>query len=388
MKYLKLLLFLVILQSIEGAWRTPHDMEFKQAEMCSRAKCEPPNCRCSAMSLPKTDFKGHEKEIPQLITVTFDDAVTALNYAQYQELFADLLNPDHCEAKACFYVSHEYTDYSKVNALYNEGHEIALHSITHGAGTDYWRNADVDLLMREFGQQIDMLERFAKIDRRHIRGMRLPFLQISGNNSFIAAKRLGLLYDSSWPTQQYRNPAMWPYTLDYLSLQDCQIRPCPTASIPGLWENPMVSWIDNEGYSCSMLDGCIFLPPDNADSLFEWMKDNFRRHYEGNRAPFGMYLHAAWFGRSGNYFKAFRKFLEYANSLPDVYITTPSAVIQYMKHPSLGKPFKGCFKKPQTTCKPVTCGLAKQPTGEMRYMTVCDKCPEVYPWLDNPLGEI
>lgn len=80
--------------------------------------------------------------------------------------------------------------------------------------------------------------------------------------------------------------------------------------------------------------------------------------------------------------------MEYANSLPDVYITTPSAVIQYMKHPSLGKPFKGCFKKPQTICRPVSCALQKQSSGETRYMTVCDQCPEVYPWLDNPLGEI
>lgn len=161
--------------------------------------------------------------------------------------------------------------------------------------------------MREFGNQIDIMEKFAKINRKHIRGMRLPFLQLSGNNSYIAAKRLGLLYDSSWPTQRYRKPAMWPYTLDYLSVQDCQIGPCPTVSLPGLWVNPMVTWVDKEGYSCSMLDGCIYLPEDKVNSLFEWMKENFHRHYDNNRAPFGMYLHAAWFGRSANYFKALRK---------------------------------------------------------------------------------
>ncbi|XP_037821242.1 chitin deacetylase 8 [Lucilia sericata] len=383
-----LLIFGCLFSGLECAFRKPLDFELKQAEPCSTEKCQPPHCRCSGMTLPKKEFKGHEKEIPQFITVTFDDAVNAINYEQYQELFNSLLNPDHCEVKATFYVSHEYTDYSKLNALYNEGHEIALHSITHGAGTEYWRQADVDLIMREFGNQIDILEKFAKINRKHIRGMRLPFLQISGNNTYVAAKRLGLLYDSSWPTQQYRNPAMWPYTLDYLSVQDCQIRPCPTASLPGLWVYPMVTWVDKEGYSCSMLDGCIYLPEDKVESLFEWMKENFHRHYDNNRAPFGMFLHAAWFGRSPNYIKAFRKFLEYANSLPDVYITTPTSVIQYMKHPTLGKPFKGCFKKPQTSCRPISCALQKQSTGETRYMTVCDNCPEVYPWLDNPLGEI
>uniref|UniRef100_A0A1A9ZI54 NodB homology domain-containing protein n=1 Tax=Glossina pallidipes TaxID=7398 RepID=A0A1A9ZI54_GLOPL len=382
------LLTYTLLVTAEAAYQTPIYVDAERAKICSTRICLPPMCRCSGLTLPKSAYKGHEKEIPQFITVTFDDAVTALNYEQYQQIFANLYNPDRCEAKGTFYVSHDYTDYAKVNALYNEGHEIALHSITHGNGTEYWRNANENLMMREFGQQIVILERFAKINRKHIRGMRLPFLQAAGNTSFVVAKSLGLLYDSSWPTQMYKDPAMWPYTLDYLSVQDCQIGPCPTASLPGLWVNPMVMWTDVEGYSCSMIDGCIFLPKDDVDALFEWIKKNFLRHYEGNRAPFGMYLHAAWFSRGNNYLKAFRKFLEYANSLHDVYLVTPSQVIQYLKHPSLGRPFKGCFKKPKVPCQPTTCALEKTLTGETRYMTCCDSCPEVYPWLDNPLGEI
>ncbi|TMW45108.1 hypothetical protein DOY81_009812, partial [Sarcophaga bullata] len=369
-----ILISIVILGNIEAAWRKPSDIELKEAEPCSQEKCQPPNCRCSGMTLPKAEFKGHEKEIPQFITVTFDDAVTGLNYLQYQELFNNLKNPDHCEVKATFYVSHEYTDYTKLNALYNEGHEIALHSITHGAGTEYWRQADVDLLMREFGNQIDILERFAKINRKPSRAC----VCLSYKYGYRVIIRMWLL--NVW--------ACYTIVLGLRNSIDCQIPPCPTASLPGLWVNPMVTWVDMEGYSCSMLDGCIYLPEDKVDSMFEWMKENFHRHYDNNRAPFGMYLHAAWFGRSPNYIKAFRKFLEYANSLPDVYITTPTSVVQYLRHPTLGKPFKGCFKKPQTTCRPVTCSLQKQSTGETRYMTVCDRCPEVYPWLDNPLGEL
>lgn len=62
--------------------------------------------------------------------VTFDDAVTALNYDFIDKSINKLTNPDGCPAQATFYVSHEYTDYSKVHDLYSEGHEIALHSIT------------------------------------------------------------------------------------------------------------------------------------------------------------------------------------------------------------------------------------------------------------------
>ncbi|XP_039957672.1 chitin deacetylase 7 [Bactrocera neohumeralis] len=364
---------------------TGNFLPLKKAGHCNIEKCQLPNCRCSGLRLPSADFKGHVKEIPQLITVTFDDAVNVINYEQYQQIFDGLVNPDNCSVRGTFFVSHEYTDYTLVNALYQQGHEIALHSVTHGSGTDYWREADVERLMAEFGQQIDMLVEFAKVNRKHIRGVRLPFLQISGNNTYEAAKRLGLLYDSSWPSQ--RNPPMWPYTLDYRSTQDCQIGPCPNAAIPGFWVSPMVTWLDTVGYNCAMIDGCIFPPKDEVDTLFEWMVDNFKRHYDGNRAPFGMYLHAAWFQRGRHYFEAFRKFLLYVNTLPDVYLTTASGVIHYMKHPTLGKPFPGCPKKPNTTCIKRNCGLRKMESGETRYMNVCDTCPSVYPWLGNALGQ-
>ncbi|TDG50568.1 hypothetical protein AWZ03_002872 [Drosophila navojoa] len=357
-----------------------------KAEPCSAAKCKLPDCRCSDATLPKPKFKGKEQEIPQFVTITFDDAVNAVNYAQYELLFSGLVNPDGCAATGTFFVSHEYTDYVRVNALYNAGHEIALHSVTHGDGTDYWREADVETIEREFGAQLQMLEAFAKVDPKRVHGVRLPFLQISGNNSFEAIKNLGLTYDSSWPTQQHKNPAMWPYTLDFLSTQDCQIGPCPDAALPGVWVNPMVTWTDTEGYSCSMIDACAFPPADDVDALFEWMLENFNRHYKGNRAPFGMYLHAAWFSRGRNYFAAFKKFMQHLTTYPDVYMTSVSRMLEYVRKPVLGRPFKSCEKTPKTTCQAVHCNVQKTSTAETRYMSVCDKCPTVYPWLNNPLG--
>ncbi|XP_030554082.1 uncharacterized protein LOC115757805 [Drosophila novamexicana] len=358
-----------------------------RAEPCSAAKCKLPECRCSDAILPRPKFKGKEHEIPQFVTITFDDAVNAVNYAQYELLFDGLSNPDGCAATGTFFLSHEYTDYVRVNALYNAGHEIALHSVTHGDGTDYWREADVETIEREFGAQLQMLETFAKVNAKRVQGIRLPFLQISGNNSFEAVKNLGLTYDSSWPTQQHKEPAMWPYTLDYLSIQDCQIGPCPDAALPGVWVNPMVTWTDTEGYSCSMIDACAYPPADDVDALFEWMLENFNRHYKGNRAPFGMYLHAAWFARGRNYFAAFKKFMHHLSTYPDVYMTGVSRMLEYVKKPVLGQPFKSCEEKPNTSCQPVHCNVQKVSTGETRYMSVCDKCPIVYPWLGNPLGQ-
>ncbi|XP_017078809.1 chitin deacetylase 8 [Drosophila eugracilis] len=357
------------------------------AETCKAANCKLPDCRCSDAVLPRSKFQGKESEIPQFVTITFDDAVNAVNFAQYELLFEGLTNPDGCEAAGTFFLSHEYTDYVRVNALYRAGHEIALHSVTHGDGTDYWRSADLATVEREFGDQLKMLETFAKVDPKKIQGMRLPFLQISGNTTFEAARRLGLTYDSSWPTQQFKDPAMWPYTLDYKSKQDCQIGPCPEASIPGFWVNPMVTWTDTEGYSCSMIDACVYPPEDDVDELFDWMLENFNRHYEGSRAPFGMYLHAAWFSRGNNYFGAFKKFINHLNTYTDVYFTGISRMLEYVKKPVLGAPFKECLALPEAECRAVQCHVQKMTTGEERYMNVCDKCPAVYPWLDNPLGQ-
>ncbi|KAH8395378.1 hypothetical protein KR222_003398 [Zaprionus bogoriensis] len=359
----------------------------QKADGCSALKCKLPDCRCSDATLPRPKFKGKEHEIPQFVTITFDDAVNAVNYAQYDLLFDGLSNPDGCPATGTFFLSHEYTDYVLVNALYNAGHEIALHSVTHGDGTDYWREANVETIEREYGAQLEILKKFAKVDPKSVRGMRLPFLQISGNNTFLAAKSLGLAYDSSWPTQQFKNPPMWPYTLDYQSIQDCQIGPCPDAAVPGVWVNPMVTWTDTEGYSCSMIDACAYPPEDNIEALFEWMLENFNRHYQGNRAPFGMYLHAAWFSRGRNYFAAFKKFMHYLSTYPDVYMTGISRMLEYVRKPVLGQPFKSCESKPNTICQAVHCSVQKLSTGEVRYMSVCEKCPAVYPWLDNPTGE-
>ncbi|XP_062135395.1 chitin deacetylase 7 [Drosophila sulfurigaster albostrigata] len=361
-------------------------LDLQKAEPCSAAKCKLPDCRCSDATLPRPKFKGKEQEIPQFVTITFDDAVNAVNYAQYDLLFDGLTNPDGCPATGTFFLSHEYTDYVRVNALYNAGHEIALHSVTHGDGTDYWREADIDTIESEFGAQLQILETFAKVDPKKIQGMRLPFLQISGNKTFEAVKSLGLTYDSSWPTQQFKNPPMWPYTLDYLSVQDCQIGPCPNAELPGVWVNPMVTWTDTEGYSCSMIDACAYPPADEIDALFEWMLENFNRHYQSNRAPFGMYLHAAWFSRGRNNFAAFKKFVHHLSTYPDVYMTGISRMLEYVKKPVLGEPFKSCEVKPKTQCQAVHCNVEKTSTGEIRYMSVCDKCPIVYPWLKNPLG--
>ena len=64
------------------------------------------------------------------------------------------------------------------------------------------------------------------------------------------------------------------------------------------------------------------------------MRSNFLRHYQSNKAPFGVYLQAnAWFQAASYNFAAYLQFLDYIGTLDDVYIV------------SMGKVFFSALKK-------------------------------------------
>lgn len=131
-----------------------------------------------------------------------------------------------------------------------------------------------------------------------------------------------------------------------------------------------------------------FSRPTEVDELVDFFIENFNREYKGNRAPFGFYVHAAWFLKGDNHFEAYLKFIEYLQSLPDVYIVNSSFVLDWIKNPVSIKngPLKSkCTQTYEPQCTAKACALKK---GEVeRWMTSCvTKCPAVYPWLGNPLG--
>lgn len=71
------------------------------------------------------------EQTPQIVLLTFDDAVNDLNKLLYSDLFENgRENPNGCPISATFYVSHEWTDYSQVQNLYADGHEVASHTVS------------------------------------------------------------------------------------------------------------------------------------------------------------------------------------------------------------------------------------------------------------------
>lgn len=71
------------------------------------------------------------EETPQMVLMTFDDAINDLNKDYYTEIFQNgRKNPNGCSIAATFYVSHEWTDYGQVQTMYADGHEMASHTVS------------------------------------------------------------------------------------------------------------------------------------------------------------------------------------------------------------------------------------------------------------------
>lgn len=186
-------------------------------EKCRKSNCFPPNCRCSQAPPPGNLPLA---EIPQFVYLTFDDAVHNENIDFITKIFNESnYGYNGCPAVGTFFVSHEYTDYSIINKLYSEGHEIALHSITHS----HFGNANLKQMIAEFVGQRKIVSQFANIPESEMVGIRMPFLQLAGDHQYEMLSKYGFEYDFS--RTQVNSKRMWPYTLDYETTQDCFLGP-------------------------------------------------------------------------------------------------------------------------------------------------------------------
>lgn len=93
----------------------------------------------------------------------------------------------------------------------------------------------------------------------------------------------------------------------------------------------MVMWQDLNGGRCSMGDACS--NPPEAENVTKMIMKNFDRHYTTNRAPFGLYYHAAWFTQP-HHKAGFIQFLDTINAMKDVYIVTNWQALQWVRDPT------------------------------------------------------
>ncbi|KAM3967605.1 chitin deacetylase-like 5 [Aphomia sociella] len=370
----------------------PQPTPDKTAAKCRKDVCLLPDCYCGGKEIPG-DLPV--ETVPQIVLLTFDDSVNDLNKGLYTDLFEKgRVNPNGCPISATFYVSHEWTDYSQVQNLYAAGHEMASHTISHSFGEQFSQKK----WNREVGGQREILAAYGGVKLEDVRGMRAPFLSVGGNKMFKMLYDSNFTYDSSMPVYENRPPS-WPYTLDYKLFHDCMIPPCPTKSYPGVWEVPMVMWQDLNGGRCSMGDACAN-PPD-AEGVYKMILKNFDRHYTTNRAPFGLFYHAAWFTQP-HHKEGFIMFLDFINQMQDVWIITNWQALQWVRDPTPisrinnFQPFQCNYQdRPKKCNNPKVCNLWHK--SGVRYMRTCQPCPEIYPWtgktgirssrIDNDNGE-
>ncbi|KAB7497293.1 hypothetical protein Anas_01331 [Armadillidium nasatum] len=302
------------------------------APPCDPVLCQLPECFCSNDG---TKIPGDlpRAQTPQLVMITFDGAVNHLNFDTYNTIFLEnRTSPNGCPIRATFFMTHDYNDYSKVQEMYSQGHEMAVASVSRRQGLEDESAAN---WTGEMVTMREILKNYASVNTDEVIGMRAPHLKPGRNAQFEMIYDYNFVWDSSMVVPPQKIP-VWPYTLDYKIPHECKSGTCPTGSFPGIWEIPMNShYMDErfEGGYCPYLDQCG-LNFFSENDVFEWLKSDFHRHYDKNRAPYMIAVSVNWFNTPANH-KGLLRFIDYTLSL---------------------------------------------------YMKTCSRCPSSYPWVFDARG--
>lgn len=299
-----------------------------------------PDCYCAGQSGPIP-----VEEIPQFILFTHDDITGEESTSLMNEAREGIINPNGCRAPATFFTMGAYTDCDYVRKAFDEGDEIACHTVSHEAmGMDYKG------IEAEIAGQREWLINQCGMSPDDVVGHRSPYLVNNPQHRQALAKG-GFLYDSTisehWPNQGLFNSEprttspdggsrLWPYTMDYGVAQNCRWTGnlCKEDEVyEGLWEVPV--WViqnDNYPENAFALDPCDGKKPKECDPV-ELLKFNFLKSYNGNKAPVPVFVHSFWLveKRSMSAVKTFFKWI--TDNYPDAYFVTMHQLIQWMKNP-------------------------------------------------------
>ena len=368
------------------------------AQINSNYRCDPNACKLPSCYCPSQNPPGNlsPKDIPQFMTLTYDDSVndpiwpTIINTVTNDEV-----NPNGCPISATFFVSIQYTDYYRVQSLYNSGHEIGTHTMTH-----------VNIAsLSEIAGAPAALNAFSGIPRDKLSGFRQPFLNFSTDSFRNLQNAGGFLYDSS----MVYNPAevpYWPHTLDYGSLVRCEQLQSDGGTcfgdfrFPGLWEVPLYALLNDKGGVYSAMDPVSTV---SEAEMLDVLKKNFLMHYNGNRLPMGLYFHAA---AEMNRVNAIKGFISWTlKNYPDVYWVNNQQLISWIKNPtnikdSLKNSALSCLTNATHPSNPEICdgidnngnGIADEPISNCGYpdegqvyFKSCMGCPVNVPSIRNPV---
>jgi len=387
---------------------TEEEEEEEKEGECDQSQCVLPDCFCSPDGTQAPSPGGAEvdiKEIPQIINIAFNGAVNGDNMEIYMRLFKkERINPNGCTVKGTFFVSHKYTNYSAVQELHRQGHEIAVFSVTNNEDELYWKNGGFNTWYEEMEGGRKIIERWANITDGSILGMRAPFLRVGGNTQFQMMNESLFPFDSSI-TAPLADVPIWPYTLDYNIPHSCHtnintLGGCPSEHFP-LWEIPINELdrredptFDEDLTGCQLVSSCTNV--QEKEHLRTLLQHNFERHYKTNRAPLSLSFNPSWLIQNPDFVQVISDWMDSVlSSYPEAYFMTEFQLLLWMMNPVTVQTMKSslefqdkCIVEGQPACqRPNVCPLtSRQLPGETNRLHTCMECPQHYPWLRDPDG--
>jgi len=377
------------------------DQDPNRAPDCDLAQCILPDCFCSSDGTRVPGGLDPDK-VPQMITITFNGAVNSDNIDLYQDIFtSERQNPNGCSIKGSFYVSHKYTNYSSVQELHRQGHEIGVFSVTNKDDPSYWTDGSYDDWLAEMAGARLIVERFANISDGTVIGLRAPYLRVGGNRQFEMMTDQFFVYDTSITAPLSRVP-IWPYTLYFKMPHKCHgnAQNCPSRSHP-VWEMVINELdrrddptFDEQLAGCHLVSSCSNIA--DRKQFGRMLRHNFNRHYNTNRAPLGLHFHASWLKSNKGFKEELIDFINEMIARNDVYFVTMVQVIEWMQNPKELTELrdfddwkKNCEVKGQPYChlsNPCPLNTRELP-GETLRIHTCMECPIHYPWILDPTGD-
>jgi peptidoglycan/xylan/chitin deacetylase (PgdA/CDA1 family) len=365
-----------------------------RARLLSRAKALGLVYLCFGMGAaavpPSTQPPGQlaPADTPQIVLLTFDDTVSTSSYSIVQQVLDGPVNPNGHGIKATFFVSLSYNyDFPSIRRLYDAGHEIAVHTMSHATGAD----SSLTRWRQEIAGAKRTLNLLAGIPEDEIVGFRAPFLALNNDTFRVLAER-EFLYDASileHLSGLSTSPGnlLWPYTLDDGFAQNTPASVNPAARYPGLFEIPLLAQFSN-------MTAVITTDPKDSFSTAEvealW-RQNFLARYHGNRAPYGIFLHAStsaqWLsnpGHSEERIAALKAFVEWALQMPDTWFITCKDLIGFMTSPVPASEAAAhpSFLTPERTPFP-TSEISRCAFPGNSTISVCGACPPAPPTYSN-----
>jgi peptidoglycan/xylan/chitin deacetylase (PgdA/CDA1 family) len=182
-------------------------------------------------------------EIPQFITLTFDDGVSPTRINSVREYVMTLRDSRNCPPAFTFFVSFDYTMCELVKGVYKGGNELGTHTLQHTGQPSIDQINDAIVYMNET----------CGIPKEEIKGFRTPYLDYD-QATLEHLYDLDVLYDTTIVLSDndgddigsdYGRENYWPFTLDDPDDVEFSCICDKTIPLPGMWEIPMYKYFDN-----------------------------------------------------------------------------------------------------------------------------------------------